>query len=210
MSVQLSSEEARVLGALIEKDMATPEYYPLSLNALVNACNQKSNRDPVVSYTEDTVQEALDALRYRNLVAVQSGERVAKFAHRASETLNLNNRELAVVCVLLLRGAQTAGELKSRTERLYAFDDLGSVEGVLARLAEREMSVQLPRLPGTREPRWMHLLAGPVDTAVFESGGAATPSVTHADSGLAERVAGLEARVDRLEEMLAAFRKQFE
>lgn len=210
MSVQLSPEEARVLGSLIEKDMATPEYYPLSLNALMNACNQKSNRDPVVSFSEDTVQAAIDGLRYQNLVLVQSGDRVAKFGHRASEILNLNNRELAILCVLLLRGAQTVGELKTRTERLYAFDDLDSVEGVLVRLAEREMAVHLPKLPGTREPRWMHLLSGPVDAASFESPSAAIDSSARQDPALAGRVASLEARVERLEAMLADFRRQFE
>lgn len=209
MSLHLNPEEARVLGSLIEKDMTTPEYYPLSLNALMNACNQKSNRDPVVSYTEDIVQSALDGLRQHRLTTVLTGERVSKYGHRASETLNLNNRELAVVCVLLLRGAQTLGELKTRTERLYAFDDLESIEGVLVKLAEREMTVQLPRLAGTREPRWMHLLCGPADVTVVEAAIAA-PAAARQDPGLADRVTKLEAEVEVLKAQLAEFRKQFE
>lgn len=209
MSLILNPEESRVLGSLIEKDMATPEYYPLSLNALMNACNQKSNRDPMVNYSEDIVQSALDGLRFKRLTTVLTGERVAKYGHRASETLNLNNRELAVICVLLLRGAQTLGELKTRTERLYAFDDLESIEGVLLKLAEREMTVQLPRLAGTREPRWMHLLSGPVDVTAVESAIAAPPSA-RTDPGLAERVAKLEAEVESLKAQFAEFRKQFE
>ncbi len=209
MSLILNPEESRVLGSLIEKDMATPEYYPLSLNALMNACNQRSNRDPMVNYSEDIVQSALDGLRFKRLTTVLTGERVAKYGHRASETLNLNNRELAVICVLLLRGAQTLGELKTRTERLYAFDDLESIEGVLLKLAEREMTVQLPRLAGTREPRWMHLLSGPVDVTAVEAAITAPPSA-RTDPGLAERVAKLEAEVESLKAQFAEFRKQFE
>jgi uncharacterized protein YceH (UPF0502 family) len=207
MSLHLTPEQARVLGSLIEKDMATPEYYPLSLNALMNACNQKSNRDPVVAYTEDVVQAALEELRAKRLSTVLSGDRVAKFGHRASETLNVNNRELAILCVLLLRGAQTVGELKTRTERLYVFDDLGSAELVLSRLAERELVVQLPRLPGTREPRWMHLLSGPVDVTPSEV--PAGPA-TGTEAPLAARVTALEARIELLEAQFAQFRKQFE
>lgn len=196
----LSAEELRVLGSLIEKDMATPEYYPLSLNALMMACNQKNNREPATSYDEAVVQETLDHLRTRHLSTVLHGSgRVLKYGHRASETLNVNNRELAVLCVMMLRGAQTLNELKTRTERLYAFDDLDSVQGCLEKLAERSMVVLLPRHAGMREPRWMHLLAGPVDaTAVIPE-----PAAPRHDS-LADRVARLEAEVTELKVKLAS------
>ena len=130
MGLHLDEAEARVLGALMDKEVATPEYYPLSLNALVNACNQKSNRDPVVSYDEDTVETALDGLREKCVAVRVSGHdmRVPKHAHRLSEVMNLGRREAAVLCVLMLRGPQTAGELRGRTERLYPFDDLEAQE----------------------------------------------------------------------------------
>ncbi len=162
-----------------------------------------------MSYDEDIVQSALDGLRQQRLTTVLTGERVAKYGHRASETLNLNNRELAVICVLLLRGAQTLGELKTRTERLYPFDDLESIEGVLLKLAEREMAVQLPRLAGTREPRWMHLLSGPVDLTAVETVLAAPPAV-RLDANVSDRVAKLEAEVEMLKAQFAEFRKQFD
>jgi uncharacterized protein YceH (UPF0502 family) len=207
MPLNLTAEEARVLGSLIEKDMATPEYYPLSLNALVNACNQKSNRDPMVNYTDDVVRGALQLLQERRLLSTLKSDRVPKYGHRAPETLNLNNRELALVCVLLLRGPQTLAELKTRTERMYDFGDLDAVENCLNRLGERDMAVQLPKLPGTREPRWMHLLSGEVDIAAIESGAhvAAAPS---ASEGLADRVAKLEMEVVELRAELESLRKQ--
>lgn len=209
MNPPLSPEEARVLGCLIEKDMATPEYYPLSLNALVNACNQKTNREPITSYSDSTVRETLDRLRSRHLCTALTGgdNRVAKYGHRASETLNLNNRELALIAALLLRGAQTLNELKVRTERLYNFDDLESAEGCLRKLAERQMVVLLPKLAGAREPRWMHLLSGEPDIAQVEAAIAAPP---RADASLVDRIARLEAEVESLRAEMAAFRKQFE
>ncbi|MBM3735426.1 MAG: DUF480 domain-containing protein [Acidobacteria bacterium] len=213
MPLELTPEEARVLGSLIEKDMATPEYYPMSLNALTNACNQKTNRDPMTSYGDDVIRSTLDSLRRRNLITVLSGgeNRVPKYGHRTSEILNVNNRELALLCVLLLRGPQTLNELKTRTERMYEFDDLESVEGVLSRLGERGMAVQLPKLIGMREPRWMHLLAGEVDMAAYESAAAqaAVPQLVRTD-GLAERVARLEAEIDGLKAQFAEFRRQFD
>lgn len=207
--IQLTEVEARVLGSLIEKDMTTPEYYPLSLNALTAACNQKTNREPVVQYDEDFVGRTLESLREKQLAWSISGRdmRVPKYSHRASETLDAGNRELAVICVLLLRGPQTVGELKQRTERLYAFDDLESVETTLHKLAEREPAPfvrQLARVPGTREPRWAHLFCGEVDET--------TPAATAqpASEPLAARVARLEEEVRLLKEQVADLRRLFE
>lgn len=213
MSMILTPEEIRVLGALIEKDMATPEYYPLSGNALMNACNQKNNRDPMTNYPEHLINDVLDSLRAKQLVSVLTGgsNRVPKYGHRASEMLNLNNREMAVLCVLMLRGAQTLNEVKSRTESLYRFDDPDSVELVLNRLAERGMTQLLPRATGAREPRWTHLLTGepliPSSSPALPDHAVGTPP---ARDGLAERVARLEAEVEALKTQLAEFQKQFQ
>jgi uncharacterized protein YceH (UPF0502 family) len=162
MDFELDAVEARVLGALLEKEIATPEYYPLSLNALVNACNQKSNRDPVVSYDDDTVEQALESLRAKGLSLRSTGRdsRVPKHAQRFTEKFNLGRREAAVLCVLLLRGPQTVGELRGRTERLYTFDDLEAVESTLRHLDESTFVTLLPRQPGFKEQRWAHLLCG--------------------------------------------------
>jgi uncharacterized protein YceH (UPF0502 family) len=212
MPFDLHEVEVRVLGALIEKDMATPEYYPLSLNALLNACNQKSNREPVVSYDDGTVSDALQLLRNRKLAFVQTGDRVPKYGHRASETLNVNNRELALLCVLMLRGAQTVGELKTRSERMHAFDDLDAVESVLRHLGDKELVVQLPRQTGTREARWAHLLCG--EPILTEAPPQAYAVVAHAgasnNDALVHRVAALESEVAELRAQFAEFKKQFE
>lgn len=160
----LDAVEVRVLGALIEKEATTPEYYPLSLNALVNACNQKSNRDPVVSFDEETVEDAILRLREKKLALTITGSgRVNKYAQRISETLNLGRRELAVLCTLLLRGPETLGEIKDRSERMFAFADSEEAESVLTRLSELPTSAlvtKLPRQPGQKEARYTHLLAG--------------------------------------------------
>src|ERR1700676_589461 len=147
MDFQLDPVEVRVLGALLEKEIATPEYYPLSLNALVNACNQKSNREPEVSYDDETVESALTTLRDKGLSLRSTGRnsRVPKHAQRFTEKFNLGRREAAVMCELMVRGPQTVGELRGRTERLYTFDDLEAVESTLHRLAEMEFVKQLPR-----------------------------------------------------------------
>jgi len=165
MDFQLDEAEVRVLGCLMEKEAATPEYYPLTLNALVNACNQKSNRDPLVSYDEDTVEQALDRLREKGLVARITGPemRVPKHRHRLADAFNLGRRESAVLCELMLRGPQTGGELRARTERMYHFDDLAAVEATLARLMEWQpapLVVRLARQAGSREVRYSHLLSG--------------------------------------------------
>ena len=206
MSIQLTFEQARVLGCLIEKDMATPEYYPLSANALVNACNQKTNRDPMTHFDEETVLETIDSLREMHLATVLSGgsNRVPKYGHRASETLDLNNREMAAICVLLLRGPQTLNEIKTRTESLYRFDDHDAVENTLRRLSERGMAILLPKQPGIREPRWGHLLSGEIVLPRAES-----PAPPPREP-LAERVAKLEAEIEALKTQFAEFRKQFE
>src|SRR4051812_36582132 len=160
MRPDLDAVEARVLGALIEKEITTPEYYPLTLNALVNACNQKSNREPVVSYDDDTVHDALLRLREKKLSfsLTGAGMRVPKFGHRMVETLNLGRREVAILCELLNRGPQTVGELRTRAERMHKFSDLDEVESCLRLLAEREppFVVRLERQAGMKEPRWAH------------------------------------------------------
>ena len=207
----LTDIEARVLGSLIEKDMATPEYYPLSLNALVNACNQKSNRDPLVNYDEDTVVDAVESLRDKKLTIVVTGgdNRVPKYRHRISETLNLGNRELAVLGVLLLRGPQTTGELKQRTERLHAFDDLESVESCLSRLSEwkpEALAVKLSRKAGEREARWAHLMFGEVPVPQTHAPAEAEPR----GPGVLERIVRLEQEVEDLRRQFAEFRRQFE
>ena len=201
--LNLSPEEVRVLGVLLEKDLATPEYYPLSLNALVNACNQKSNRDPVVEYKEEIVRSALAGLQERGLAGEGARDgRVAKFGHRFGEVFNLGRGELALICVLLLRGAQTPGELRSRTERMHRFDDLESLEACLRRLEERQpepLARKFPRQPGQKETRYMHLFAGEIVVAV-ES--AASPSK--------DRLGALEEEVAALRADLEAFKKKFE
>ncbi len=201
MTFDLDPIEARVLGCLAEKDMATPEYYPLSLNALTNACNQKTNREPVVTYDDATVREGLNLLRERGLSTFisEAGSRVEKYRHRLSERFNFTRGEMALMTVLLLRGPQTPGELRQRTERLYSFTDLETLEHALAKLAAREpdpMVVQLPRVPGMKENRWAHLLSGEPQYTHSEA-----PAVVHT-SGLQERVAQLETEVADLREEL--------
>ena len=190
--------EVRVLGALLEKDLTTPEYYPLTLNALQNACNQKSSREPVTAFDEATVSQALDTLRHRGLTHKVSGagHRVEKFGHRLGETMNLGRRELALLCVLMLRGAQTVGELRGRTERMHEFSDMDEVERVLQTLAAREPALVAPAARG----RWVHLWHEP--TEVPE---AAVPA-----SGLAQRVEALEQEVAELKQQLSDLRRQFE
>jgi uncharacterized protein YceH (UPF0502 family) len=209
-----------VLGSLIEKQVTTPEYYPLTLNSLVNACNQLSNRDPVVKYDEGTVMQALETLREKNLAYVFYGSesRVPKYKHVAKENLSLDDKQLAVMCVLLLRGPQTVGEIKGRTGRLYPFVSLNEVEGTLESLAEREEPavVRLGRLPGRKESRYAHLLSGPVENAETETERPVERGIQHS-AGAGNRLAELEAKVEslsaevhELKEQLDAFRKQFE
>src|SRR6202167_5579811 len=157
----LTAAEARVLGSLLEKEVTTPEYYPLSLNALLNACNQKSNREPVTNFDEDTIERVLYTLRDKGLLVniTGAGSRVPKYGHRLSEKLNLGRREMAILCELMVRGPQTLGELRTRAERMHHFDDLAEVESVLDRMPE--LVTRLPRRPGEKEARYAHLLSGP-------------------------------------------------
>src|SRR5215469_16522711 len=169
MDIRLNEVEARVLGSLIEKEITTPDYYPLSLNALVNACNQKNNREPVMSLEENSVREALDGLQSQRLAGPARGadSRVTKYEHRIQEVFNFTRGETAVLCVLLLRGPQTPGELRGRTERMFRFEDLDAVQSSLQKLMQREpaLAVMLPRQPGTKESRYAHLLSGEIEAA---------------------------------------------
>ena len=206
MDWQLDAAEARVLGALLEKEITTPDYYPLSLNALVNACNQKSNREPVVSYDEDIVETALEELRAKGLAVRMTGgdSRVPKHGQRFTEKFNLGRREAAVLCVLMLRGPQTVGELRGRTERLYQFDGLEAVESTLNRLVEMEYVKRLPRQTGYKEQRWAQLLAGDVEV-VEESAPTAERGPSDRD-----RIAALEREVADLKRAFEEFRRSFE
>jgi uncharacterized protein YceH (UPF0502 family) len=206
--IQLSFEETRVIGALIEKEKTTPEQYPLSLNALTNACNQKSNREPVVTFEESQVQSTLDSLRSKRLVMEESGygSRVPKFKHRFANTefgeLQFTEQELAVITVMFLRGPQTPGELRSRTNRLCSFQDVHEVEKVLDQLAIRDdgpFVLKLPREPGKRESRYAHLFSGEVDLAQIP---APTESVSGSSSTGSGRLDELEQRVAQLERRL--------
>jgi len=215
----LTEVEVRVLGSLVEKDITTPDYYPLSLNALVNACNQKNNRDPVMSLDENTVRDALTALQQNRLAGPASGadSRVTKYEHRLQEVFNFDRREIAVLCVLLLRGPQTPGELRGRAERMYRFEALDDVEATLQRLIDRGLAKILPRQPGTKESRYTHLLAGEKESwasAEPPSTAAVGPRSSSGDSEriarLEEQVAALEREIAELKQQLAAFRGQFE
>jgi uncharacterized protein YceH (UPF0502 family) len=211
MDLVLDPVEVRVLGALLEKEITTPEYYPLSLNALVNACNQKSNRDPVVSFDEDVVEQALEALRHKGLVTTISGVgiRVLKYGHRIAEKLNLGRREQAILCELMVRGPQTAGELRNRAERMHRFDDVEQVESVIERMPE--LAAKLSRRPGEKEPRFAHLLSGAPPTQSPDE--VETPAISprfDRVAALETEVAGLKEQVAALTAQFAEFRKQFE
>jgi uncharacterized protein YceH (UPF0502 family) len=208
----LDADEVRVLGALLEKEVTTPEYYPLSLNALLNACNQKSNRDPAVHFDEDTVERALYTLRDKGLLlnVTGAGSRVPKYGHRLSEKLNLGRRELAILCELMLRGPQTLGELRTRAERMHSFDDTSEVESVLDRMAE--LVARLPRRPGEKEARYAHLLSGPAAPIEAAPERAADPIPARADrvAALEAEVAQLRHELEDLKQQFAGFQKQFE
>lgn len=217
-SLVLNETEVRVLGALIEKDITTPEYYPLSLNALVNACNQKSNRDPVIQLDENSVRDALSGLQEHRLAGPASGadSRVAKYEHRTQEVFNFTRAEIATLCVLLLRGPQTPGELRGRTERMHRFETLDDVQSALHKLMERQppLAKMLPRQPGAKESRYAHLLSG--DVAVSEAPAVATPIAAHPSADpdriakLEEEVASLRVELSEVKQQLERFRKQFE
>jgi uncharacterized protein YceH (UPF0502 family) len=217
MELSLTETEVRVLGSLIEKDITTPEYYPLSLNALVNACNQKSNRDPVMQLHEDAVRDALGGLQDRRLAGPAGGadSRVPKYEHRLQEAFNFTRPEIAVLCVLLLRGPQTPGELRGRSERMHHFEALDDVQSALQKLMQRDPALVkvLPRQPGTKEARYVHLLGG--DVALEAAQTARTDGVRSSSDGeriarLEEEVSALHREVGDIKDQLERFRKQFE
>lgn len=209
MPIHLSPVEARVLGALIEKEATTPEYYPLSLNALVNACNQKNNREPVTQLNEDEVRQGLHRLQDQNLAAAVHDSRVTKYEHHLQEVFNLTRGEIAVLCVLLLRGPQTPGELRGRTERMHRFDEIGDVLSTLDRMAQYDppMVTSLPRQPGSREIRYGHLLSGQPDLSQLPASPSesAAPTRSSADDA---RLTQLEAEVARLREQIAELKAE--
>ena len=223
----LSAAEVRVLGSLIEKQITTPDYYPLTLNALTNACNQLTNREPVVSYDDQIVLQAIDGLRDKRLATHYSGaeSRVAKYKHSLTDRVLLTPAEVALLCVLMLRGPQTIGELRTRAERMFKFDALPEVEETLNALAARQpdpLVMKLPRQPGTKESRYTHLLSGPVELPA-EAGrviaGASSPvatpppAATMADDRvgkLEQETAALRRELAELKQQFAEFRKQFE
>jgi len=219
MDVVLNEVEVRVLGCLIEKEMTTPEYYPLSLNALTNACNQKSNRDPVMALTEEDVVRALNRMRFNQLTVV-SGEssRVAKYRHLLAENMGLIPAELAVICELLVRGPQTVGELRTRCERMYSFPDLNAVEEVLKELTEREnpLIVRMPRQPGRKEARNAHLFSGLPDMSAEAQEASPEPARVRVMAEnerlvkLEEEVATLRTEVAGLRQIVEEFKSQFE
>jgi uncharacterized protein len=219
MDVILNGIELRVLGSLVEKELTTPENYPLSLNALLNACNQKSNRDPVLTLDEAEVTRALDSLRFKQFALLSGvGGRVAKYRHALVEKFRFSPAELALLCELLIRGPQTVGELRTRAERMHQFGDLAEVEAVLQELMERTpaMVVRLPRQPGHKEPRYCHLFAGEPDLAALESAqpseGARTRSSADGEkiAKLEQELSELRQEVTELRRMVAEFRKSFE
>ncbi len=217
----LDDVEVRVLGSLVEKQITTPEYYPLTLNALIQACNQKNNRSPVTTLDEAAVSQALESLRAKNLVYVFYGStsRVAKYKHMMGEIFDLSGQELAVMCVLMLRGPQTVGELRGRTERLYDFSGLGEVEETLNALVAKEtqpLAVKLSRQPGQKEVRYAHLLAGEVsieyqlERESSESESAVNPTKQDRLTGLTQEVEALRSEMKNLRQEFEDFKKQFD
>jgi hypothetical protein len=223
VNIILSEVEARVLGSLIEKDVTTPDYYPLSLNALMNACNQKSNREPVMNLDEDAVRQAIRGLEKRGLAgpADTFDSRVTKYEHRLQEVFNFDRRETALICTLLLRGPQTPGELRSRSERMHKFDDLSEVESALQRLMQRDPPLVriLPRQPGTKEARYIQLLSGDPEEAPAAASAQASASEPRQPSNsrdadrvsqLAHEISQLHDEIAELKQQFSNFRKQFE
>jgi uncharacterized protein YceH (UPF0502 family) len=209
--MRLTAAEARVLGALMEKETTTPEYYPLSLNALLNACNQRSNREPVMNLDEDDLRQAMHGLEAKGLAGRAQGAegRVPKYEHRLGEAFNLSRAEGALLCVLLLRGPQTPGELRGRTERMQSFDEIAEVLAGLEKLMQREppLAAMLPRQPGTKESRYAQLLSGLVEATM---GTACEPEPESRATTRDERITQLEAEVGELKREVAELRKRIE
>jgi len=219
MDFVLNDVEVRVLGSLIEKELTTPEYYPLSLNALTNACNQKSNRDPAMALVEEDVVRALDSLRFKQLVVLSAdGGRVPKYRHLLAEKLGLMPAEQAVMCELLVRGAQTVGELRTRGERMHPFGDLAAVEEVLQELMQREhpLITLLPRQPGRKEGRYAQLFSGLPEQGEETSEARPEPARQRVAAEneriakLEEEVAQLQLVVGALQQQMAEFKAQFD
>ena len=212
MNATMNEYELRALGALVEKQIATPDYYPMTLNALVNACNQKNHRDPVVSYDETIVAKALDSLREKNLAYVFHGSeaRAPKYGHLFPKAFDLSEAETPLMCVLILRGPQTSGELRSRTQHLRSFGSLAEVETLLQGLSLREepLIVKLPRQPGSRESRFAHLLGGPVEMEQSEAPPHLAPSVLQRHSEN-DKIAKLEEEIASLRMELSDLKQQF-
>jgi uncharacterized protein len=218
MDILLSDVETRVLGSLVEKELTTPEYYPLSLNALVNACNQKSNRDPFMNLDDGNVHDALRSLEKKGLAGPADNmvSRVTKYEHRLQEAYNFTRHEIAILAELLLRGPQTPGELRSRADRMHKFDDLGIVLSTLQRLMRREPPLVklLPKQPGTKEARYAHLLSGDVQTWTPEPPSESTPLTAPTDGDRVTRIenelADLQKEIADLKQQFSSFRRQFE
>jgi len=212
VNATLNEYELRALGAMVEKHIATPDYYPMTLNALVNACNQKNHRDPVVSYDETIVAKALDGLREKNLAYVFHGSeaRAPKYGHLFPKAFDLSEAETPLMCVLILRGPQTSGELRSRTQHLRSFGSLAEVETLLQGLSLRDepLVVRLPRQPGSRESRFAHLLGGPVEMEQSEAAPRPAPSVLQRQSDN-DKIAKLEEEIASLRMELSDLKEQF-
>jgi uncharacterized protein YceH (UPF0502 family) len=213
VDVVLNEYELRVIGALVEKQIATPDYYPMTLNALVNACNQKNHRDPVVSYDEATVVRALDSLREKKMAYTFHGSdsRVPKYGHLFPKAYELDEAETAVMAVLVLRGPQTPGELRSRTAHLHNFENLPEVETTLQNLSLRPqpLVVRLPRLTGSRESRFAHLLSGDINVEELAAAAERSEATSSFSRGASDRVARLEEQVTTLQQELAELKEQF-
>ncbi len=209
MDILLTDDEVRLLGSLMEKEMATPDHYPLSLNALKNACNQKSNRNPVVSFDEETVLYSLKGLLERKIVRKSTMSRVAKYEQVFTNEVKLVAREEAVLCILLLRGPQTIGEIRSRTERLFAFDNLDDVQQTLSSLEEMELVCKLPRQPGRKESRYTHLLSGePQEISVDSVARTETDTVIVRKKN--DQQIELQEQIDSLRQELQSLQLEFE
>jgi uncharacterized protein YceH (UPF0502 family) len=217
MDIVLDETEVRILGCLMEKEMTTPEYYPLSLNALTNACNQKSNRSPVVSYDEDTVARGLESLQGKGLTGKMHvpGSRVPKYLHTLLDRFDLSRQEMAVLCELMLRGPQTVGEVRTRAERMSPFEDLEGVDKILQGLTDHDppLAVKLARETGRKECRYMHLFSGSTvigKTTHDAPAGPPAPRVSQDERviGLEEEVAKLRAELEELKQAFAEFRSQ--
>jgi uncharacterized protein YceH (UPF0502 family) len=218
MAIMLDHREIRILGCLIEKELTTPEYYPLSLNSLTNACNQKSNRNPVISYDEAVVEQGLEGLQSKGLVrkTLTAGSRVDKYLHTILDKFDLSKQEMAVLCELMLRGSQTAGEIRSRADRMSSFGNLDEVEKTLQSLMEQDpaMVILLPREPGRKERRYTHLLSTTGNTVTADADQPAAPSAPQVSADerinrMEEEIAKLRNEIEELKLALAEFRSQF-